>query len=414
MRRLFALSGLVVLVSGCQTLITRAISDAAHSEPRADVFSPRKLQYPEFTVQFPGNWTVDNDNRGASSADQYFRIVTAKKRGHFAILIWNKVLDPTKLLEIKVKAWDDEVHIRDQTAISNWGSYSGSGITLKCVSYSEKCIVRDFFFVSEQRTIEIIQFMEDYYFSDDSGFALIERTFRVLARPAPVERTSQGPLPQAMAERAAEFQRRAKSDFEAERWIDAAAEFERAYMINHDSALLFNMALCHRKAGSARRALDLYKRYLSLVPDSPKREDIEGRIRELRQQLVVVEPQAKAHYEVATRLYSERKYGEAVAEFEKALVLTQDATMLFNIGQAYRLWDRPRDAISAYRGYVRRAPAAGNRAVVEKTIAYLERVVDDRHLGLPPQQPTEPIQGEQEILPPAASEPATFGPAGGP
>lgn len=220
--------------------------------------------------------------------------------------------------------------------------------------------------------------------------------------PAPVQPE---PSPRLMPERAAEFQRKAKSDFEAEHWIDAAAEFEQAYMINKDSALIFNMALCHRKAGSARRALDLYKRYLSLVPDSPKREDIEGRIRELQQHLSVVEPQAVEHYKIAIRLNAERNYGEAISEFEKALVLTQDATMLFNIGQAYRLWDRPEDAISAYRDYVRRTPAARNRAVVQKTIAYLERVVDDRHLGLPPQQSVEPILGDQEILPPAASHP---------
>ena len=65
---------------------------------------------------------------------------------------------------------------------------------------------------------------------------------------------------------------------------------------------------------------------------------------------------AKEHYEIATRFYDVGKYGEAVKEYEEAYMLTGDAALLFNIGQAYRLWDRPEDAIRVYKNYLRQRP----------------------------------------------------------
>jgi tetratricopeptide (TPR) repeat protein len=88
--------------------------------------------------------------------------------------------------------------------------------------------------------------------------------------------------------------------------------------------------------------------------------------------------QAKEHYEKATRFYDVGKYGEAIAEYEQAYLLVDDAALLFNIGQAYRLWDRPEEAIRSYKNYLRRRPDASNRSDVERKIADLERVVEER------------------------------------
>jgi hypothetical protein len=38
-----------------------------------------------------------------------------------------------------------------------------------------------------------------------------------------------------------------------------------------DSALLYNMALCHRRAENAKRALEPHQQYLAEVPDTAKR-----------------------------------------------------------------------------------------------------------------------------------------------
>ena len=109
---------------------------------------------------------------------------------------------------------------------------------------------------------------------------------------------------------------------------------------------------------------------------------------------------AKEHYEIATRFYDVGKYGEAIKEYEVAYMLTGDAALLFNIGQAYRLWDRPDDALRVYKNYLRQRPDAVNRADVERKIADLERIVEERPRsgGVPPAAPVVPP--EQGTAPP--------------
>jgi len=115
--------------------------------------------------------------------------------------------------------------------------------------------------------------------------------------------------------------------------------------------------------------------------------------------------QAKEHYEMATRFYDVGKYGEAINEYEQAYLLIEDAALLFNIGQAYRLWDKPEDAMRAYKNYLRRRPEASNRTDVERKIADLEKVIDDRHRGVPVQPPAQPVTPNQ---PPPPSTPGDF------
>ena len=88
--------------------------------------------------------------------------------------------------------------------------------------------------------------------------------------------------------------------------------------------------------------------------------------------------EAKEHCEKATRLYDLAKYGEAIHEYEAAYLLVADPNLLYNMGQAYRLWDKPEEAIRCYKNYLRNRADASNRAEVEKKIAELERTVEER------------------------------------
>ena len=108
---------------------------------------------------------------------------------------------------------------------------------------------------------------------------------------------------------------------------------------------------------------------------------------------------AKERYEIATRLYDVGKYGEAIGEYEQAYLLTGDAALLFNIGQAYRLWDRPEDAIRAYKNYLRQRPEATNRADVEKKLSDLEKVVEERRRGVGTPPPAELPRSPAPALP---------------
>jgi tetratricopeptide (TPR) repeat protein len=65
---------------------------------------------------------------------------------------------------------------------------------------------------------------------------------------------------------AATYEQEAKKLYEAGRWAEAASEFDGAYRIGRDSALLYNMALCHRRSGNAKRAFELYQRAAWATP----------------------------------------------------------------------------------------------------------------------------------------------------
>jgi len=119
---------------------------------------------------------------------------------------------------------------------------------------------------------------------------------------------------------------------------------------------------------------------------------------------------AKEHYEIATRFYDVGKYGEAIGEYEAAYLLTGDPALLFNIGQAYRLWDRPEDALRVYKNYLRQRPDAVNRGDVEKKIADLERVVEERRheAGAPVEPPVAaPTPVAPSPAPPLGGSPPT-------
>jgi tetratricopeptide (TPR) repeat protein len=73
--------------------------------------------------------------------------------------------------------------------------------------------------------------------------------------------------------------------FDLGQWDDAIAEYREAYKLRSDPAFLFNLAQAYRRKGDLQPALDLYKNYLIANPDSPKRSDIEKRIRTLEKEM---------------------------------------------------------------------------------------------------------------------------------
>jgi tetratricopeptide (TPR) repeat protein len=99
----------------------------------------------------------------------------------------------------------------------------------------------------------------------------------------------------------------------------------------------------------------------------------------------------KEHYEKATRLYNVGKYQEAVGEYEAAYLVSADPVMLFNIAQCHRLANQPDEAARFYKNYLRNAPGAPNRDDVERKIAEMERLSEERRrAGTPSVQPAQP------------------------
>lgn len=123
--------------------------------------------------------------------------------------------------------------------------------------------------------------------------------------------------------------------------------------------------------------------------------------------------QAKGHYDRATGFYGAGKYAEAIEEYQKAYLLLDDPVLLFNIGQAYRRWDKRADAARFYRSYLRRAPNAQNRGEVEQRIADLEKPIDGsaQASGAPPVPPAAPAGSAPPPHAPPTAGAATYAPS---
>jgi tetratricopeptide repeat protein len=115
----------------------------------------------------------------------------------------------------------------------------------------------------------------------------------------------------------------------------------------------------------------------------------------------------RVHYERATRAYDLNKYSEAIDEYQKVYEIDGDPVMLYNIGQAYRLNDQPQESIHFYRRYLQRQPDARNRDDVDRKIASLEKLIEDRSKAAPAVTPPPPNASPQPTWRPEASSPVS-------
>jgi hypothetical protein len=112
-------------------------------------------------------------------------------------------------------------------------------------------------------------------------------------------------------------------------------------------------------------------------------------------------------YDRATRAYDVGKYAEAIDFYQKAYEIGGDPPMLYNIAQSYRLNDQPADAVRFYKRYLQRAQNPRNKDDVEKKIAELEKVVEERKKTAPPPPPAPvtPVTPAPATPPPAPVQP---------
>jgi hypothetical protein len=92
-------------------------------------------------------------------------------------------------------------------------------------------------------------------------------------------------------ESAAENAKEAAVQFNLGHLEEATTLFERAYEIDPDPILLFNIGQCHRQAGNDERALFFYQRYLDqAVQSASNRQEVEALVSDLERS---VEEQTK-------------------------------------------------------------------------------------------------------------------------
>jgi len=109
--------------------------------------------------------------------------------------------------------------------------------------------------------------------------------FRLVAVGALATLLAASPLARASTEDEARvYLDKATAAYALNKYAVAAENFEKAFELKPDPALLYNAAQAYRLAGNKERALELYESYLRVYGRKASgRDQIENRIRELKQ-----------------------------------------------------------------------------------------------------------------------------------
>jgi tetratricopeptide (TPR) repeat protein len=84
----------------------------------------------------------------------------------------------------------------------------------------------------------------------------------------------------ARARAAARF-KQGQEFFKAKDYEHAIAEYEAAYQLSSEPAMIFNIALCHDRAGRVEQALAAFQHYLELVPSGEIADEARGDVARL-------------------------------------------------------------------------------------------------------------------------------------
>ena len=78
---------------------------------------------------------------------------------------------------------------------------------------------------------------------------------------------------------------RARTEFKAGRYLEAAQAFEQAFGYTSKGNLLYNIGLCYEKAGEVVTAVKFYQRFIDAMPGSKQRPSVQRKISELKKQI---------------------------------------------------------------------------------------------------------------------------------
>lgn len=124
---------------------------------------------------------------------------------------------------------------------------------------------------------------------------LTARVVRLTALLAATPLAARAQAPAAEAETPAQAAYRAGVEhFKASRFEDAIREFNKAYRLDPNPVLVFNMARAFEETRQYSSAIEFYRRYLAMAPESPDRQAVEDSIRTLELLAAKSQPQAVA------------------------------------------------------------------------------------------------------------------------
>jgi len=131
---------------------------------------------------------------------------------------------------------------------------------------------------------------------------------------------------------------------------------------------------------------------------------------------------AKKHYKQGTVFYNAGDFDKAIQEYLEGYRTKPDPVFLFNVAQSYRQLGNHEKALFYYKGYLREAPDAPNRAEVEERVRDLDDLIKRRREATdsPPSGPAEPpltgtpAEGDEPKIPDPADAAAAGDDEGAP
>ena len=177
-----ALGVLFGLVVGC----AGGFESLVQTEQKADVRATKPIVRERFHLEYPGNWTVDEEDEDYDP-DHLFSI-DSPGSCQVTVVIFDSAISAKNSVDAQVEAFVPKI-VKDpvQTPFARWGAYDGEGVTLagKMLGLL-KGSIRIFAHesVREDLTLTVVEFCYD----EDlplvrPGFELIERTFELARQP---------------------------------------------------------------------------------------------------------------------------------------------------------------------------------------------------------------------------------------
>jgi len=112
-------------------------------------------------------------------------------------------------------------------------------------------------------------------------------------------------------------------------------------------------------------------------------------------------------FDEGERLYSERRFREAIERFRCSYGLVQHPNTLYNIARSAQEAGDLTLALTTYREYLERHATDADRATVERNISELDRrIAESRHPQPPAETPPAHVAARPEEPPPAVPAPA--------
>ena len=147
-------------------------------EPAPDTANPKTIDREGFTVQYPGNWSIDADDVDYDP-DALFSLDTA---GNCFVMfhLWDYEVDPAEATQAQMDEFSATLSGTTITSFTTWGSFEGDGKQIKGTIFFLPTTVRAFAYNKGERSFLASEFCYDEDAGvAEPGFEQVRRSFQL-------------------------------------------------------------------------------------------------------------------------------------------------------------------------------------------------------------------------------------------